>query len=801
MKSLIARNKILSTSFSCLLSALLLAVGPLPTQAQKIFVEEEGPEVIKARMDYFYKQRAYPLARIPHGARLHALDQLRRMQAVEGAKSQATTAWKEIGTHHIVPLPGDVAGGYPTAAGRMTAIAVDPNTPDTVYVGGAEGGVWKSTNGGAAWTPITDSQPSLAIGSIAIDPTNSQNIYVGTGEENFNGDGYYGAGILKSTDGGSSWALMGGGPGGTFSVCESGAGTLNSRFSGSYIGSIAVDPGNNQVVLATVDYCPASGVYRSADGGNTWTAVLAGNLNNIQAAGTSVFFVGGGVAYAALGETTGNAVNGVYMSSDDGQTWTAVNGTGAYVLPNGTNAGRIALTASAFNPKVLYAAVSLGDNFVGVYSTPDGAQHWYPTNAPDFCSKQCYYDIAIAASPTDSNTVYAGGIYNYPQSMQTTVIGSTDGGNTWTLVGASTGSSRNLLHTDVHALTFSANGKTLYVANDGGIWKTGDAATPKKLNWSGLNDTLATIQFYPGFVFDGQGNALGGTQDNGSLVLGAAPADWSAVTCGDGGFGAIDYTTSPYTFYTTCNYPGGVEISTTPSNPSTWTTINSGINFGDPALFIPPLVKDPSISGTLYYGTNQVYKTSNSGTLWASISPQPLPGSTGNVSAIAVAPSSSTTIYAGTTDSQIVATTNGGTTWTNVTTGLPPRYVSHIAVDPANSTTAYATYSGFSGFAQGDTLGHVFVTLNGGTTWSDISGNLPNIPVNDVVIDPVLANTLYAGTDLGVFVSSNGGVSWSTLGTALPNVAVLSLTLDPSARLLAAATHGRNAWQIDLPKK
>jgi hypothetical protein len=132
---------------------------------------------------------------------------------------------------------------------------------------------------------------------------------------------------------------------------------------------------------------------------------------------------------------------------------------------------------------------------------------------------------------------------------------------------------------------------------------------------------------------------------------------------------------------------------------------------------------------------------------------------------------------------------------------LPPRYVSHIAVDPANSTTAYATYSGFSGFAQGDTLGHVFVTLNGGTTWSDISGNLPNIPVNDVVIDPVLANTLYAGTDLGVFVSSNGGVSWSTLGTALPNVAVLSLTLDPSARLLAAATHGRNAWQIDLPKK
>jgi len=787
-----------------LLSSIVMFVfaGAMPVAAQSADREKqeefEGSDMIRQRAEYFNRQRAYPLDRIPQGARSRALEQLRVMQEAETARPQAMGAWSELGPSRMLPAQGFAFWGSPTDSGRVTSMAVDPNDPKIVYLGAAEGGVWKSTDAGAKWTPLTDQQASLSVGSIAIDPTNSQTIYVGTGEGDFSGDAYYGAGILKSTDGGSTWTLLAGGSGGTFSVCSSGSSGLTSPFSGSYIGSIAVDPDNNQNLLAGVFYCPQYGVFRSTDGGNTWNAISA--LSG-SAPGTSVVFVGGGVAYAALGYpySGGDGANGVYESTDSGKTWAAANGTGTNVLPSGTSVGRILLAAAASNSQVLYAAITTGSNFVGIYSTSDGGLNWSVTNAPDFCSKQCSYNLALAVSPVDENVVYAAGIYKFSDDTPTTVIGSIDGGTTWTAVGSSTGGKEGKVHTDAHALAFAADGSRLFVGTDGGAWVTREAATPDKLNWEGLNDTLSTTQFYPGFVYDGKGNAIGGTQDNGSVVRDGTTDKWSNVTCGDGGFSAIDTTTNPYTFYTACTFSQGIDKSTNPLSPASWTAITTGINSSDPALFIPPMVMDPANPSTLYYGTNQVYKTTNGGSSWASISPQPLPGSTGNVSAIAVAPSNTKTIYAGTTDSKVVVTTAGGGSWTNVSTGLPPRYVTHVGVDPKTSTTAYVTYSGFSGFV--DTKGHVFATTNGGVKWTDISGNLPNIPVNDLVVDPVIANTLYAATDLGVFSTSDGGKTWSTFGTGLPKVAVLSLTLEPSKRLLAAATHGRSAWKIDLAKK
>jgi hypothetical protein len=801
----------------CFLSLMFAVVSALPVSAQSVSgqksaqsaapkkvaqkvsperakEEEEGPDFVRERQEYFMHQRAYPLAHIPQGARLRALEQMRAMPA----GSLATPAWEALGPKPILPAQGNSYWGSPSDSGRVTALAFDPTGHDTIYAGAAEGGVWKTTNGGTLWTPLTDSQPSLAVGSIALDPTNSQTIYVGTGEENFNYDAYYGAGILKSTNGGSTWTQMGGT---YFASCFAGAGALNST--GSFIGAIAVDPGNNQTVLAGVSGCPYTtvGVYRSADGGSTWTYVLQDSAGRV--AGTSIVFVGSGVAYAALSNTNGDSMDGVYKSTDGGQTWTATNGTGTNVLPSGTSVGRIALTAAPSNPLVLYAVITSPTGFTGLYTTIDGGQNWTKTTAPDICVTQCFYDIAVAVSPTNSSIVYAAGIYTYKTNSPTTVVGSTDGGKTWTQVGSSTKTgSTTAVHTDIHALAFSADAAVLAVGGDGGVWKTSDSATPGTLNWTGTNNTLATAQFYPGFAYDGQSDALGGMQDNGSAVLDPKSLKWSNVQCGDGGFSAIDTTTNPYTFYAACGNNVGVSMSTTPSNPASWTVINTGINFTDPTLFIPPFVKDPSVSGTLYYGTNQIYQTTNNGSSWASISPQPLAGptSTGTVSAIAVAPSNSATIYAGTSDSQVLVTTTGGvpsTAWTNVTgTGLlPPRYVTHITINPTNPATAYATFSGFSGF--GDTLGHVFVTTNTGGTWTDISGNLPNIPVNDLVIDPALANTFYAATDTGVFMTSNGGTSWSTYGTGLPNVVVHSLVLEPNARKLAAATHGRSAWRID----
>jgi photosystem II stability/assembly factor-like uncharacterized protein len=765
------------------------------TGAQQKKEEEEGPDYLRERSEYFTRQRAYPRQHIPQGARLKALDQMHAMPIA--TTPLVTGVWESLGPVRILPAQGAIFGGSPTDSGRVSALAVDPTNHDTIYLGAAEGGVWKSTDGGMTWSALTDGQPSLAVGSIAIDPTNPQTIYVGTGEENFNGDSYYGAGILKSTDGGNTWTQLGAA---TFAICSAGSGGLNSPNAGSYIGTLAVDPGNNQVVLAATDQCSNYGVYRSADGGNTWKPVL-GDPSGLAAPGTSVLFVGGGVAYAALGNFSGDAANGVYKSTDDGQTWTAVNGTGANVLPSGTTTGRISLAAAASNPLVLYAVVTSPTGFLGVYTTVDGGNNWTLTTAPNICTTQCFYDIAVAVSPTNPKIVYAGGIYTYATNTTpgsaTTIVGSIDGGNTWTLVGSSTGTSTNGVHTDVHALTFSADAARLYVGSDGGAWKTSDFGNPAQLIWYSINSNLATSQFYPGFAYDGLRDAIGGTQDNGSQVHDPSSNNWSNVQCGDGGFSAIDTTTTPYTFYAACTFSQGIEKTTTPFTISSWVDANAGINTQDPALFIPPMVQDPSTPSTLYYGTNQIYQTTTGGSTWTSISPQPLPGSTGTVSAIAVAPSSGTTIYAGTSDSQVVVTTNGGTNWTNMSTGLPPRYVSHISINPTTPANAYVTFSGFSGY-NGDTLGHVFQTTNGGGTWTDISGNLPNIPVNDIVIDPAVANTLYIATDIGVFTTSNGGTTWSTYGTGLPNVAVLSLVLEPDTRKLAAATHGRSAWRIDL---
>jgi len=821
----------------CFLSFVLVVVCAMPAAAQSVSGEKsaqsapekstpaaaqsadredkeefEGADFLRRRAEYFTRQRAYPQAHIPAGARLRALDELHAMPLF-GTGPLATSAWTQIGPSKMLPGQPYPFWGSPSDSGRVTALAVDPTNKDIVYLGAAEGGLWKSTNGGTTWTALTDSQPSLAVGSIAIDPTNSQTIYVGTGEgDNATGDGYYGAGILKSTNGGSTWTQMGGS---YFATCSAGQG-LPSNFAGSYINSLAVDPGNNQVVLAGNFFCPYGnqGVYRSADGGNTWTYVL-GDPANGTVAGSSVVFVGSsGVAFAALAGpfAGGDTAGGVYKSTDHGQTWTPANGTGSNVLPSGTSMGRTLLAPAPSNPLVIYAVViSPSDTFTGLYKTVDGGNNWTLTTAPNFCTTQCSYDIAIAVSPTNANIVYAAGIYTFATNtspgVATTVIGSTNGGATWTPVGSGTGTGTAGVHTDAHALAFSADATRLYAGSDGGAWKTADSATPANLNWTGLNAGLSTAQFYPGFAYDGVGDSIGGTQDNGSITRTSAAGVWTNTACGDGGFSAIDTTTSPYTFYTACTYNQGINMTTTPTNYLSWTAITTGINNtgpnADPALFIPPMVKDPTLPSTLYYGTNQIYQTTNAGTLWASISPQPLPGSTGNISTISIAPGGTATsgmAYAGTTDGQVVVGTNsGGTwTWTNVSSaGLPARYVTHVAINPTNPATAYATFSGFSGY-NGDTQGHVFLTTNTGGTWTDISGNLPNIPVDDLVIDPLIANTLYAATDIGVFATNNGGITWSTYGTGLPNVAVLGLTLEPNTRKLAAATHGRSAWIIDL---
>jgi photosystem II stability/assembly factor-like uncharacterized protein len=283
-------------------------------------------------------------------------------------------------------------------------------------------------------------------------------------------------------------------------------------------------------------------------------------------------------------------------------------------------------------------------------------------------------------------------------------------------------------------------------------------------------------------------------------VIHSGTPTWNDVVCGDGGYTAIDLST-PAIMYAACER-FNIFKSTSNGAFGTWNAALTGINTGDRVDFIPPLVMDPSNSHTLYFGTNRVYQTTNGASSWTAISPDLTGGNSffGVLSAIAVAPNNSNTVYVGTMDNRVQVTTNAGSgpsaTWRNVSAGLPPRVVTHVAVAPTTSTTAYATFSGFTGF--GDNLGHVFKTTNGGSAWSDISGDLPNTPVNFLVIDPDAPSTLFLATDVGVFYSTNGGTNWTSLVNGLPRVAVLGLTLHNPSGTLRASTHGRGAWDVNI---
>jgi len=351
----------------------------------------------------------------------------------------------------------------------VTALAIDPRDNNTVYLGAVEGGVWKTTDGGATWKPIADDQPSLAIGSIALDPKFPDTVYVGTGEENFCYDCYYGAGILKSTNGGASWM------------------PIQGPFLHLSIGSLAISPTDSQVILGTA----GNGIYRSPDGGATWTRVLTGT-------GTSVVFhpTDGNTAYAGLGNISGSSTNGVYKSTDGGQTWNSIPGSGANALPT-TNFGRVTIALAPSTPTTLYAAVhdSKSDGLLDIYKSTDGGATWNATNAPDICSgiQQCWYDMVISVHPKNPNVVYAGG--------SLTIIRTMDGGATWSRLPydgvAFTGPNGVGMHTDQHAFVFTADASKLYIANDGGVYSTTDV-TNSQVNWTELNDTLAITEFYPG---------------------------------------------------------------------------------------------------------------------------------------------------------------------------------------------------------------------------------------------------------------------------------------------------------------
>ena len=705
-----------------------MSARPEPAAAQ-----DDNPRL---RWEHFYRQRAYPFGTIPPGALQRAREQLIGTwpDPFGDAFLRAAVPWTQIGPERI-PISL-------TSSGRLSTIAVHPSDPNTLYIGAAQGGVWKTVNGGASWTPLTDRECSLAMGSIAIDPVDPNIVYAGTGEQHFSGDSYYGCGVLRSADGGTTWTTLG------ISVFQTAA-------EGARISKIVIDPATagsttGTTVLVASDF----GLFRSTNSGTDWTTVLTGTTTDVVMDPTN-----SATLYA------GRWGVGLSKSTDGGVNWVALT-SGLPVA----DVGRINLAIAPSAPQTIYAAVhtTSGNGLAGIFKTTDGGADWTQLTATNAnCGAQCWYDMTIAVHPTNDSLVYFGGI---------TLFRSSDGG-------ANFASINGPLHVDQHFLTFDPlDPNTVYVANDGGIYKSTDGGS----TWTTLNTNLSITQFYPGISLhpNDPSVAMGGTQDNGTVGY-TGTADWASLLSGDGGFTAIDFL-NPTTRYAETQWTASSGFSgPRRSDAGFFVHKVNGIDTDDRALFIPPLIMDPVDPQVLYFGTFRLYRTADRADSWTAISPDLTTG--GSISAIAVSPADSDVLYVGSNTGDLHTTVDGGASWTTVDAALPDRYVTDIAIDESDPQTAFVTVSGFGS-------GHVFKTTDGGAGWQDVSANLPDVPMNAVLIEPGTPSNIFLGTDLGVFMSTDGAASWAPFNDGLPLVAVFDLALMPNTGVFLAATHGRGMF-------
>jgi photosystem II stability/assembly factor-like uncharacterized protein len=737
--------------------------------------EERGPSGIAPQKsarsekpdDWFFRQRAHPYRDIPAAARARGFAQANELQratraALEDAGEPALTraSWQPAGPRNI--------------GGRVTALEVHPARPSVIFAGAADGGVLRSSDAGATWTPLTDALPSLSIGALAIDPADPDIIYAGMGEANAAGDNYAGDGIYRSLDGGDTWDWLG----------------LAAAYT---IGRIAIDPTTPQRLFVAVagglySKNPERGIYRTRDGGANWERVLFVS-DSTAAIDVVLNPQNPQIVYAAMWERmrrpgyrkAGGITSGIYRSQDGGDHWTRL--AGGLPAP-AANIGRIGLTLCASQPNVLYAIYADDPGyFLGVYKTVNGGDAWTRVNdatlAANLYSSYGWYFGNIRVSPSNPDSVYALGVPIYR---------STNGGSTWQDVSGIT-------HVDHHALyIFANNAKHVINGNDGGVYTTTTGGT----SWQKRYD-LPISQFYAIDVDRLQPQRLyGGTQDNGTLrTLTGGLDDWSMILGGDGFYANVDPANSNV-IYAESQW-GWLNKST--DGGYNFYDATNGISWDDRRNWSTPVLIDPLNSQTLYYGTYRLYRTTNAAGSWTSISPDLTAGpGTGNlpygtITTIAASPSTAGYLYAGTDDGRVWRSPNGGGNWIRLDADLPDRWVTRVAIDPQSPLIAYATLSGFT---RDEFLPHVFRTEDAGATWADISGNLPELPVNDIVIDPEDRARLFVATDAGVYMSFDTGGQWVALGGNLPNSAVDDLAFHPVTRTLVAGTHGRSMFRFEL---
>ena len=699
------------------------------------------------------------MKRAPHVTHTHFLWPLAALALVAPALA---VEWQELG-------PAPITNGPYT--GRVSAIVCSPTDANRYFVAGCDGGVWRTTDGGTTWTPLTDHMPTTAMGALALDPTNQNIIYAGTGEANFANHSRYGLGVFKSIDGGNTWVQL-----------------AESTFAGRCFSKIVVNPQDPLTLYASITRAGgfpemaaakghpgatgALGVFRSTDGGVTWTQ-LAGGLPNLSATDLAMDPSNPSILYAAIGHIFGHTANGIYKTINGGTTWTKLGGTG---WPSAT-LGRIALAVAPSQPSRIYTlvvnpATSSGGNAstLGAYRSDNGGTSWTSLPIGSIQSTYGWYLCVVSVQPSNSSTVFMGGLDLYR---------STNAGAAWSDVAPP--------HVDQHAMAWDALGR-LVAGHDGGVTRTANLGS----SWTSHNN-LGIIQFYAG-LSSHPTNAeyfLGGTQDNGSNIRNAPGLGWTQVFGGDGGWTQLDQAAANRLFV---EYQGTGNLYLSTNSGGSFNYSGSGISSGDRNCFLPPYLIDPTNSARMLYATHRIYRSTNSGGSWTAISGDLTGGGTAAIRSIAVAPSDPNTVYAATNDGRVQRSTNGGSTFTLVLTGNPgwPRVARELFVHPASPQTVYLASAGFG-------QPNVRRSIDGGTNWETLDGDLPDVPVDTVAVDvrgklPVI----YAGADDGLYYSINGGVNWSRYGAGLPNACVIDLRLEPARQRLVAATQGRGVWSVPI---
>jgi photosystem II stability/assembly factor-like uncharacterized protein len=710
--------------------------------------------------EWFLRQRMYPQGSIDPDLRKASLLQARRFVSTD--RPERSARWRAMGPSNI--------------GGRITSLAISRQHPNILYAGAADGGVLKTTDRGTHWTPLFDDQISLSIGAVAADPTDDNIVYAGTGEANSSGDSYDGFGMVKSTDGGLTWFPLG---------------LEQTR----HIGQIVIDPSAPATLYVAAMgtlFTPNSerGVYKSTDGGATWTHQLYVN-DSTGVVDIALNPMNPQVLLAAAWQRmrgpqgrryVGGTGTAIYRSTNGGSTWSALAGVG---LPGpAANLGRPAVAIAPSDTSVAY--VSYADDpgvFHGLYRSTNAGGSWARVDdgtLSDVFSNFGWYFGRLYVHPTRPATAYVFGV---------TFGVSTDGGVHW--------QSRTSHHVDHHAMVFDPTDPNIqYIGNDGGFSTSTDGGA----TWFARPDQdLFITQFYAGCIDRlNPARSMGGTQDNGTIrTLTGANNDWQDIWWGDGFYSVIDPSDARYQ-YAEYQYGG---IGRTTDNWSTSSYAVTGISSSDRFNWSTPIVMDPQNPRVLYMGTQRVYRSTDRAVSWTPISsdltkgPFPGFGAYATVTTIDVSVLDSALLIAGTDDGNVWISANRGAQWTLTSASLPNRWITRVRFDPLERTTAYVTLSGYRIDSK---LPHIFRTTNLGTAWNDISGNLPDAPINVVLVDPDARGRLYVGTDVGAFFTVDTGATWHLMGSGLPNVVVSDMAIDSATRVARAFTHGRSMWEIDL---